>query len=145
MRARRRRILDGFFRAAALAFCALQCGGAAAADLRVGAGVDVAHKQGTVVGALRYGPASAFLWHDNYALALTYELEPRKGWQAGLGVFVVGRTDEHVGTHLNGVIRLGYCFGRFCISGLHVSHGSTVGIARDKPNSGLNFLMLEVR
>jgi hypothetical protein len=97
------------------------------------------------VGSLRYGPASAYVWHDNHALALTYELEPKEGWEAGLGAVVVGRTDEHVGTHLNGIVRLGYCLARFCITGLHVSHGATFGIARDKPNSGLNFLLLELR
>jgi hypothetical protein len=97
------------------------------------------------VAALRYGPASAFLWHHNYALALTYDLQPREGWEAGLGGVLVGRTEENVGTHLNGIVRLGYCLKRYCISGMHISHGSTFGIARDKPNSGLNFLLLEFR
>lgn len=145
MRARGRRISDGRLRAAALALCALACGSAAGAELRVGAGVDVGRKQGTVAGSLRYGPASAFVWHDNVAVALAYELEPKAGWEAGFGVVLVGRTDEHVGTHLNGIVRLSYCLARFCISGLHVSHGSTFGIARERPNSGLNFLVLELR
>ena len=145
MRARGRRIPDGFLRAAALALCALPWGSAAAADLRVGVGADVVHRQGTAVASLRYGPATGFLWHDNYAVALTYELRPHEGWEAGFGGFLVRHTGPKVGTHLNAILRIGYCLKHYCLSGMHVSHGSTFGIARDRANSGLNFLMLEFR
>lgn len=97
------------------------------------------------VASLRYGPASAFLWHDNYALALTYELRPREGWEAGLGGILVDHTGESIGTHLNAIVRIGYCLKHFCVSAMHISHGSTIGIAREKANSGLNLLMLEYR
>lgn len=146
MRTRRRRIPDGLLRAASLALLALPCGSVAGADLRVGAGVDVVHKQSMAVASLRYGAVTALAWdNDNYGAGLTYEVGPMRGWEAGIGAFLAARTDGNLGTQLNALVRLAYCHGHVCLSGIHISHGSTFGIERDKANSGLNFLLLEFR
>ena len=38
-----------------------------------------------------------------------------------------------------------YCGKEMCLTFSHVSHGAAIGIETDKPNSGLNFLLLEYR
>lgn len=64
---------------------------------------------------------------------------------AGIGAIAARRTDDDVGTHPNALLRGSYCGEQLCLSYAHISHGSSLGIARGKPNSGLNFVYLEYR
>ena len=154
MRARRRRIPDGLFgtatlvRALLLASIVLPLAGQAAEgglDLRVGAGVDIIHEQGMAVASLKAGPLTMLAYHHIAGVGLTKDFGRREGWNSSLGVIVVTDKSEEVGTHLNFLLRLSYCHKEACLSYAHVSHGEGIGIARDRPNAGLNFLILEYR
>lgn len=113
-------------------------------EVRVGAGFDVIHKPGTEFVVIKYGPAEAIIWSGNYGLGATYDVGPAVGWQAGFGGVYVADTDDKVGTHNNFLLRGGRCTRDWgCFSIRHISHGKKLGIARDRPNAGLNFVMWE--
>jgi hypothetical protein len=115
--------------AAGLATCIAAC--AHAGEIRIGAGVDVVHRAGMPV-------VSA-------TLGLAYGFGGSTGWRAGIGVLLARRADEDLGTRLNILLRAGYCAKQLCLSYAHLSHGSGLGIRRERANSGLNFLFLEYR
>lgn len=112
------------------------------ADKRLGVGADVVHKPGMGVAELRYDYATALAWRNNYGLGGTYDVS-RGRTEAGLGLIYVRNTDEDLGTNLNFLLRAGYCWPKYCLSIIHISHGSALGIEPDKANSGLNFLIME--
>ncbi len=154
MRARRRRIPDGLFgiatlaRALLLASTVLPFAGQAAEnglDLRVGGGVDLIHEHGMAVASLKAGPLTMFAYEDAVGVGLTKDFGRREGWNSGLGGIVVTEKSAEVGTHLNFLLRLSYCHKHACLSYAHISHGEGVGIAKNRPNAGLNFFMLEYR
>ena len=126
--------------------CAAPAARAAEPDLRVGAGLDVIHKRGAVVAAVTFQPASVYVWdNDNFGVGLTYRFGGPKGWSFGAGGIAVYSTDETVGTRLNFLGRLSYCWDKACASFAHISHGRVFGLATHEANSGLNFLYLEYR
>jgi hypothetical protein len=154
VRARCRRIPDGLFgittlaRALLLASTVLSLPGQAAEsglDLRVGAGVDIVHEQGMAVASLKAGPFTVLAYDRIVAAGITRDFGRREGWSSGIGAIVVSEKSGEVGTHLNFLLRLSYCHGEACLSYAHVSHGEGLGIAKNRPNAGLNFLMLEYR
>lgn len=114
-------------------------------DLRVGAGIDVIHEQGMAMGSLSLYPVSIMVWHHNYAVSLAWPFGRREGWNGSLGLLYKHRKAPALGTHLNLIGQLSYCGRRLCISGAHISHGAALGIEKDEPNSGLNFVFLEYR
>ncbi len=114
-------------------------------DLRAGAGVDIIHAQGMAVASLKAGPLTMFAYDEIVGVGLTKDFGRREGWNSGLGALVVTDKSAEVGTHLNFLLRLSYCHRHACLSYAHISHGEGVGIARDRPNAGLNFLFLEYR
>jgi hypothetical protein len=66
-----------------------------AGEIRVGGGVGLVHKPGMAMASAAVGPASFLAWDNhNYGLGLAYSLEPRPGWEAGIGGFVARRTDD---------------------------------------------------
>lgn len=114
-------------------------------EIRLGAGVDVVHKDGMAMASAAAGPFSFLLWGDNFGGALTYNFGRREGLNAGVGAILAARTDEDVGTHGNALLRASYCGRQVCVSFAHISHGSDLGIEKGKANDGLNFLYLEYR
>lgn len=115
-------------------------------EVRVGAGADVVHKQGMGVGIVKVGPVEALLWEHNAGIGATYDVGNTNGWQAGLGGIYTKNVDEDVGTHANFLLRGSYCMkGWGCFSARHISHGAFLGIAKDRANSGLNFITWEAR
>ena len=119
---------------------------AAAVEVRLGAGADLIHKEGMKMVGVSVGPASLLAWeNDNYGLGLAYRFGPRTGLSGAVGGIVVRRIDEDVGTRLNFTLQASYCGEVLCLSFMHMSHGSSLGLRRDAANSGLNFLFLEYR
>jgi hypothetical protein len=115
-------------------------------DVRVGAGLDVIHRRGAVMGALTVRPFSLFAWdNDNFGVGATIPIGGPSGLSAGAGGIVVYRTDGVIGTHLNFLGRVSYCGERVCLSFAHVSHGRVFGFDKGQANSGLNFVFLEYR
>lgn len=138
-----------FFRALAALLCLLPACAVAdnelIGDLRVGAGADILHEQGLAMASVSLYPATVMAWHDNYAVALAWPFGKRKGWNGNVGLLYLDHKMRGLGTNLNLVAQISYCGGRFCLSGAHISHAAGIGIEKDKPNSGLNFVFLEVR
>lgn len=84
--------------------------------------------------------------YQKLGIGATYDVGPDHGWQAGIGGIYTGKTDEDVGTHANFLLRGSYCLRNWgYFSARHISHGSFIGIAKDKANSGLNFITWEYR
>ena len=132
-----------------IAACCLTIGSALAEEraleVRLGAGVDIVHRDGMGMASASAGPFSLLAWSGNYGAALSYSLGPRVGWNAAVGFIVARRTGESLGTRANALLRGSYCGERLCLSFAHMSHGADLGIATEKHNDGLNFLYLELR
>ena len=114
-------------------------------DIRIGVGTDVIHKRYTLAGRVKYGPLIAIGWHDNFGVGATWDFGRRDGFNGGLGAVLVRETDHSVGTHLNFLLRGSYCRRHACLSLVHISHGSDLGILPHRENDGLNFVFLEWR
>lgn len=113
------------------------------ADTFIGIGSDIVHQPGMGVAQFTHAPATVLAWRHNYGMGATYDL--RDGpWQAGLGAIYVRHTDGDVGTHSNFLFTGRHCWSGACLGLVHISHGSMLGIKKDKPNSGLNFLLLQI-
>lgn len=114
------------------------------ADVRVSIGMDVVHKPGMEVISVKVGAIEGLVWKHNAGIGMTYDVGGHRGLQAGLGGIYTHKTDDDVGTHANFLLRGSYCAKRWgCFSMRHISHGAFLGIAKDKANSGLNFLTWE--
>lgn len=114
-------------------------------EVRVGGGVDIVHQPGMEVVTVKLDAMEVLYWEKNFGIGAAYDVGNTVGWQAGLGGIYVAKTDDDVGTRANFLLRGSYCWVRTCLSVRHISHGSSLGIARDRPNSGLNFIALEYR
>lgn len=115
-------------------------------ETRAGAGADVVKQKAMVALSLKAGPLLALAWESgNGGLGATYDIGQATGWRAELGGFYARRGDEDLGTRLNFLLRGGYCWRRLCAMYSRLSHGAGLGIERHRANSGLNFLMLELR
>lgn len=108
-----------------------------ASALEFGLYSDLLHREGMVAASIRQGPVIAMTWEGNSAVGLVSE-HKRGGWNLFLGGTFVKDTDDQVGTHLN--FLLGAAYSPFAY--WHISHGRFLGIEKDKPNDGLNFLGL---
>jgi hypothetical protein len=114
-------------------------------DVRLGVGADVLHERGMAMASLSMDAFTLLAWHENFGAGVSYRLGSRDGWYGSLGGIAVRHTNQDLGTHLNFLLRAGYCGERLCLSFAHLSHGAQLGIQRDAANSGLNFLFLEYR
>ena len=97
------------------------------------------------VASLKAGPFTVLAYDRIAAVGLTKDFGRREGWSSGIGAAAVSETSVEVGTHLNFLLRLSYCRKLACLSYAHISHGEGLGIAKNRPNAGLNLLMLEYR
>lgn len=122
--------------------------------LRLSIGRDEMHSPGSIAIVGHYGGSwgvtAAYWAHDsterpsapNLALGGDYAWTWRD-WRYGGGVVWIDQTDEINGTHWNFELLVAYDFSRHFYAELtHYSHGSDVGIKRDVPNAGWNFLGL---
>lgn len=138
-----------FLRLLALAAAILPSGVGAAdgerRDIRIGIGADVIHERYTLAGRIKYGPLVAIGWHDNFGVGATWDFGRRDGFNGGVGAVLVRETNGSVGTHLNFLLRGSYCRRHACLSLVHISHGSDLGILPHRENDGLNFVFLEWR
>ncbi len=114
-------------------------------DTRIGVGTDVVHRRYTAMGAVKYGPLTAYVWERNLGLGATFEMGRKVGWNAGVGAILVAKVDDTVGTHLNFLLRASYCLTKVCLSAAHISHGTDLGILPNRENDGFNFVYLEYR
>jgi len=113
--------------------------------VRLGAGAEFLYRSGTATASLKFRALNALFWGDNGGLGLTADFGHRVGWNGGFGGLLAAHTEEALGTPLNFLLRGSYCGRQLCLSLVHLSHGALFGIARDKSNQGLNFLLLEYR
>ena len=119
-------------------------------SLRLSLGLDVYHAAGAMVAQARYGGSwnvKAGAWvrdvhvhpeAPNVLLGGGYVLTKSK-WRFGAGVVWIDEENDLNGTRWNFDLSLGYDLSdRLFLEFAHYSHGSGLGIRRDKPNSSWN-------
>jgi len=120
-------------------------------DFRVALSEDFMHASGSTLLALRYGGAwgvTAGGWlatddvhPDPHGFAGANRVWTSGRWRAGLGAIWMDEETSVNGTHWLFDVSLSYDFTRrVYVEYRHFSHGSKLGIAKDKPNGGWNLI-----
>lgn len=107
----------------------------AQAEKRLFAGGDIKHRPGsTYFSVEQYSAHLATLNHTGPGSLVVVGYEPVSIWKFRVGLAYLSDTTEISGTRLN--FTLSYKQGHFCFR--HYSHGTAVGIRRDRANAGWN-------
>jgi hypothetical protein len=122
-------------------------GMAAATDRYLGAGVALKNEAGEPFVILRSYPF-VFLYseHTGPVIGANHFLRAEdKSWELGFGLAYVSEVSAINGTHANFISTAGYCWQQWCARFMHLSHGTKLGIEKDRPNHGWNVLAVEYK
>jgi hypothetical protein len=120
---------------------------AAATDRYLGAGVALKNDAGELFAILRSDPF-VFLYteHTGPVIGASYFAHADdNSWELGFGISYVSKLSTVNGTHANFVSTAGYCWPQWCARFMHLSHGTLLGIEKDRPNHGWNVLAVEYK